>query len=86
MPRPMKVCELVIDYAAFMLAIVLARLIVNVKLSENVNNLELSNCANFAVNCTALKHAFYLLGTAMKDRTELIEVQKQGCSTSDYFS
>ena len=78
MPRHLKDYDLVIDYAAFMLAIVFARHLVdheNVQfqwsaesLSQNMNKLEYGSSANLSVNSTALSHGFHLFGNSIKDR------------------
>ena len=97
MPRQLKDYDLVIDYAAFMLAIVFARHLVdhsNVQfqwsaetLSENMKKLEFGSCANFAVNSTALSHGFHLFGTPIKDRgIERVIVQREGSAIPKYFT
>lgn len=97
MPRQLKDYDLVIDYAAFMLAIVFARHLVDqdnvqfqwsaVTLSKNMKKLEFGSCANFAVNSTALTHAFHLFGTSIKERgMERVIVQREGSATPKYFT
>ena len=97
MPRQLKDYDLVIDYAAFMLAIVFARHLVdhsNVHfqwsaetLSVNMKKLEFGRCANFAVNSTALSHGFHLFGTPIKDRgIERVIVQREGSAIPKYFT
>ena len=92
---PLKDCDAAIDFAAFMLAMVLVRHVVNVenanqqwtaeKLAENNNEMVYSDHPNFNIDSRALKQEMALFSPEMMRRSiEVITMHQEG--TSEFFS
>jgi hypothetical protein len=95
MPPPLKDCDAAIDFAAFMLAMVIVRHVVNVenvnqqwsaeKLAENNNEMVYSDHPNFNIDSRALKQGMALFAAEMRRRgVEVITMYQEG--TSEFFS
>jgi MinD-like ATPase involved in chromosome partitioning or flagellar assembly len=92
-----KICDLPTDYCAFMVAIVLVRLVINKEdigvqfkaeeIAKIVNALPHSRSANFFVNPVALKHGMNLFKREISKRgINTIEVYKEERGVTKFFN